>query len=1195
MKRKATDLLGKLCFLIIGVPILFAGMASQVEAQYYTSNQLYNGDSYYLVDEYSDQIEELSQRITVKVKKKPIRDILEEVAQKSKLGIAYNSDLDFLNVKRSVNYQMAKVRTVLEDILKDTPYKAAISKTREIIFVERPMLSRADQKSVQMELSGRVIDAETGNSMPGVNVYVAGTNTGTSTDANGEFSLTVPDNSETLVFSFVGYQELRVPIGDRREFNVEMEPRVAGLEDVVVVGYGTQQRTEVTGSISSVRAEDLQTVPEASFETAIQGKMAGVTVATSTGAPGGAPQIRVRGTGSISAGNDPLIVIDGVPISQNEDLNVGLVSRRSTFKTPGLSPMANLNPNDIESIEVLKDASATSIYGSRGSNGVILITTKSGREGRMQVDFSAYGGFSRVFNKPNMMNSAELVEYTQDSRNNALRQDYPNVTFNPETNEGRVDPATGDPLGGFYLLPEKYVEYAQGQRSTDTDWLDLVLDDAAMSSYNLSISGGSENVQYSVSGNYLNQEGIVPETAYSRYNLRANVTTDVSDDIRIGTHFNAGVSNHDRLPTNAPYFASPPGIIYSAMVHSPVIEPYNPDGTPNQLNGQSYLGGGTTSASNPLAIMNAANQEITNTRIYGNVFGNYNITDNISFETRVGYDIDDYQDSFYLGNDLLYRTATEPNPYAQASSSRGFKWSWENTLNYSKDFGEHSLNAMIGYTAEKQQNERDFVFAEQFPDDQVKTISGGVVTNGNQTKEEWSLTSALARVNYTFMDRYLLTATIRSDRSSRFGSDNQTGIFPSGSIGWRISEEPFMSGDLFNDLKLRVSYGATGNFSIPNYGSIGLLEEANYVLNNGESSGLAQQTIGDDELSWETTYSFDVGLDFAMLNDRIYGALDYYDSRTEDLLLSITVPAVTGFNTALTNIGEVSNKGFEFQITSRNFVNDFQWATDFNFSTNKNEVLALGPGNEPIVSSGAAGQRHITRVGDPIGSYYGYVVEGIYQSMDEINNAPEDTQVGPGGARPGDFRFKDINGDGKITPEDRTVTGSYHPDFTYGITNRFNYQGFDFSVFVQGVEGREILNLTARHMKNGEANFNSYAVLNDRWRSPENPGDGDHPRADRYTGTHGNNNRPSSYQVEDGSYVRIKRVTLGYSLPVDLIEGYAQDVRIYGQVSNLAIFTDYIGWNPEVSLQANNSLTPGEDYGAYPLSRTFQLGINISF
>lgn len=1193
MKPNATNKTWRLCSLLIGMSVFIIALTMKVEAQHYSSNanQL-NNQSYFLVEAYSKNIAELTQTISIKKENATLKTILEEIAHKSNLGIAYNADLGFLNDLKTVNLYQVTVGKALKTVLAETGYKAALSRTREIIFVKQKPLDIAVKEQVMLDISGQVTNAENGNPLPGVNVFVEGTNTGTTTDSDGRFSLTVADDAETLVFSFVGFVRMELPIDGQTEFNVELQPDIEALEDVVVVGYGTQQRTEVTGSIASVPAEELQNIPEASFESAIQGKMAGVNVASSTGEPGASPQITIRGTGSISAGNEPLFVIDGVPISKNENLQGDLDSRRGSFQPPKANPLATINPKDIASIEVLKDASAAAIYGSRGSNGVILITTKKGQQGDIQVNFTAYGGVSSVMNQPDMMNAREIIEYTQDSRNNAVLQDYPGLNFDPESNQGRVDPGSGDPLGGTYLLPEKYVNWD----GTDTDWLELVLSDASLQNYDLSLSGGSENVRYSVSGGYLNQQGIVDGSSFDRYSLRANVIGDVSEDMEIGVNVNSAFTQHDRLPASAPYFAQPPGIIYSAMVHSPVIKPRNSDGTPNQLDGQSYLGGGTTSASNPLAIIQAADETIKNNRIFGNVYGQYEFYENFSFKTMVGFDIDDYQRSFYLGNDLLYRTATEPNPYAQSSASQGFNWLWENTVNYSNDFGDHSVTALVGYTAQKQQDERNNIFAQNFPDDQVKTVSGGVVTSGDQIKEEWSLVSALARVNYTYKNRYLLTATIRSDRSSRFGENNQTGIFPSASVGWRITEESFMEDqDLFNELKVRVSYGVTGNFSIPNYGAIPLLEEANYVLNNTEESGLGQQTIGDDELSWETTYSTDFGLDFALLSDRIYGSIDYYDSKTKDLLLNVTVPAVTGYTTALTNIGEVSNKGFEFQITSRNMTGEFQWATDFNIASNKNEVEALGPQGDPIISAGAAGQRHITRIGDPIGSYYGYVVDGIYQSQADIDNAPNDTQVGPGGARPGDFRFRDINGDGQITPDDRTVTGSYHPDFTYGITNRFNYKNFDFSFFIQGVQGREILNLTARHMKNGEANFNSYAVLNDRWRSPSEPGDGNHPRADRTTGTHGNNNRPSSYQVEDGSYVRIKRVTLGYNLPIDLVGKYARSVRIYGSVNNLAIFTDYIGFNPEVSLQANSSLTPGEDYGAYPLSRAIQLGIDISF
>jgi TonB-linked SusC/RagA family outer membrane protein len=417
------------------------------------------------------------------------------------------------------------------------------------------------------------------------------------------------------------------------------------------------------------------------------------------------------------------------------------------------------------------------------------------------------------------------------------------------------------------------------------------------------------------------------------------------------------------------------------------------------------------------------------------------------------------------------------------------------------------------------------------------------------------------------------------------------GVFPSASLGWRITREPFMADqDLFSELKPRVSYGVTGNFLIPNYGSIGLLGSANYVLSDQTVSGTIPSTLGNSELTWETTKQLNMGIDYALLEDRIYGSFDYYVSNTEDLLLEVNIPAVTGFTRALTNIGEVENKGFEVQITSRNLVGSFQWSTDFNFSTNANEVKKLGNEGDPILVPGAAGVRHITRVGDAVGSYYGYEVEGIFQTQDEIDNAPVDLEGNP---TPGDFQFRDVNEDGFIDADDRTILGNYQPDYTWGMTNRFNWKNIDFSFFLQGVEGREVLNLTARHLKNGEANFGSYAVLNDRWRSPQDPGNGLHPKAERASG--GNNNRPSSYQVEDGSYIKLKNVTLGYNLPQSLISDFAQSVRLYGSVTNVAIWTDYNGFNPEVNLQPGSGLTPGEDYGAYPLSRAFQFGIDISF
>ncbi|MDG2451172.1 MAG: SusC/RagA family TonB-linked outer membrane protein, partial [Saprospiraceae bacterium] len=478
---------------------------------------------------------------------------------------------------------------------------------------------------------------------------------------------------------------------------------------------------------------------------------------------------------------------------------------------------------------------------------------------------------------------------------------------------------------------------------------------------------------------------------------------------------------------------------------------------------------------------------------------------------------------------------------------------------------------------------------DNFPDDLVTTVSGGQVVQGTASQEEWSLFSMLARVNYDYNDRFLVTASIRSDKSSRFGAGNKTGIFPSASVGWRISND-IKSADWLSDLKLRASWGKTGNFLIPNYASIGLLGQSNYTFGGSLTNGISPSTISNQDLSWEKTSSYDIGLDFGFLEDRIYGTVEYFKSTTTDLLLAVQVPAALGFTNALTNIGEVVNKGIELQITSRNTTGKLRWTTDLNFSTIDNEVTKLGPSGDPILSSGGAGNRHITQIGEPIGSYFGYQTDGIYQYQAEIDAGPTDQIATP---RPGDFRWKDINNDGVINASDRTTVGNYLPDFTYGITNTFSYENVSLSFLIQGVEGAEVLNLTRRHIGNGEANYNSYADWVNRWRSPSDPGNGEIPRANRQTGN--SNNRPSNYQVEDASYIRLRNVTMAYNFPQSALGDVFSSLRLYVSGTNLITFTDYLGFNPEVNNNDDNVNVQGEDYGAYPLSRVMTFGVNASF
>lgn len=1051
-------------------------------------------------------------------------------------------------------------------------------------------------KKTVIDISGTVTDKINGQGLPGVSILIKGTNTGTITNVDGGYKLSISENTDaTLVFSYIGYVSQEVKIGSQQIIDIKLDADISSLNEVVVVGYGTQNKRDITGSVGSLSAKNIKDIPVTNFENAIQGQIAGVQVQEPSGEPGAGTTIRVRGLGSISGGTEPLYVIDGFPISKNVDAGVqGDVSRRTVaFALPPSNPLGTINPTDIESIEVLKDASSAAIYGSRGSNGVILITTKKGKKDKKPViGFDAYFGFQTVANRVKLMNSSQLTSYVKDAKNNAYLQDVPGAIAT-DNNATRYTKTTNT----SYYIPDDYAN----PDGTDTDWQSLIFKTSPVQSYSASLAGGGENVNYYVSGGYYNQKGVVEKSGFERYSFRVNLEANPTTKLKLGLGLSPSFTSNDRSPAGAPYFADPPGIVYSALVTSPTVKPYLANGTINQTDNQSHLytedGRGTnaTSSSNPLAIIQGVTDKLTQFRTLGNLFGEYEILPGLKYKLYTGIDVNNYNRNFYRANSLLFREATTGDPYGQSNFSLNYNWLVENTLAYNKTFGkDHSVSAVAGYSAQKDHIDINQVLAQKFPDDLVQTVSGGQVTGGTSTTEEWSLVSYLARANYAYKSKYLLTATIRADKSSRFGEGNKMGTFPSFSAGWRISEEAFLKPVTFiSDLKLRGSWGKTGNFLIPNYASIGLLNPYNYIFGNNLVNGIAPSTISNKNLTWEKTTQLDIGLDFGVIKDRIYVSLDWYRKITSDLLLNVQVPAAVGFLNALQNIGEVQNKGLELTVSSRNVVGAFTWTTDLNFSTNKNKVLKLGPTGDPILSSGGAGIRHITRIGDAIGSYYGYVVDGIYQTQSDIDNAPKD-EVAPK-PRPGDFKFKDVNGDGKINANDRTVTGNYQPDYIWGITNRFTFKGIDLSFLLQGVEGSEILNLTRRHLANGEAGTNSYAVETGRWISPEQPGNGKMPRADRLTDTHGNNNRPSSYQVEDGSYIRLRNLAVGYNFPKKLLGNKIQTLRAYASGTNLFTSTKYVGYNPEVNNQTTLSGVQGEDYGAYPLAKTFTFGLNATF
>ncbi len=1057
-----------------------------------------------------------------------------------------------------------------------------------------PVAVFGDVVQQQDDVRGRVVDASTGEPVGGVTVQVRHARRGVSTTASGEFVVSAA-TGDVLVFSSVGFATQEVAVPTSRYLEVRLAGNVAGLDEVVVVGYGTQRKRNVTGAIASVGAVEIAGIAVSNFENAIVGRLAGVQVQEPSGEPGAGTTIRVRGLGSISAGNEPLYVVDGFPISKNVSVGVqgDVATRTVAFALPSTNPLATISPADIESIDVLKDASAAAIYGSRGSNGVVIITTKRGkRQAAPSFHVDAYAGVQQVARKVKLMNAAQLAEYTLEAKNNAYLQDVAGASRNDENAVRYTKTNTAQ-----YYLPDDFIN----PDGTDNDWQDIIFQPAPIQQYNLSYTGGTDRSSYYVSGGYFNQQGIIENSGFERYHLRTNLTRDVSSKLKIGVLVSPSYTASDKAPTNAPYFAVPPGIVYSALVTSPTVSPYLPDGSINQTDNQSHLltpegrGAGMTEASNPLAIIEHISDRLQQFRVQASGWGEYEILDGLKYRLYAGTDVNVLNRSFYQAKAFLFRQATAGDPYGQSNASFNTNYVIENTLTYDKQFGgQHHVNLLGGYTAQRDQVDYNNVRARRFPDDLVETVSGGQVEGGTAVREEWALVSYLARANYAFRDRLLFTASVRADRASRFGADSRTGVFPSFALAYRLGEEPFIQqSQWLEDLKVRGSWGHTGNFLIPNYAAIGLLDPYNYILGGTLVNGLAPSSLGNRRLTWEKTNQLNVGLDAELLNNRLSFSVDWYRKLTTDLLLYVQVPAAAGFTTALQNIGEVENKGIELALSSRNLTGAFQWTTDVNFSTNRNEVLRLGGNGEPILSTGAAGIRHITRVGDAIGSYYGYVVDGIYQSDAEVAAALPD-RIAPA-ARAGDFRFKDVDGNGQIDANDRTVIGNYLPDYTWGLNNRFSFRNVDLSFFIQGVEGAEVLNLTRRHLGNGEAATNSYVDWVDRWQSPEQPGNGRIPRADRMGDNHGQNNRPSSYQVEDASYIRLRNVSVGYTLPKHALGSRVSSLRFYATATNLFTISDYLGYNPEVNNQSQYPQVQGEDYGAYPLNRNFTFGINVAF
>ncbi len=1017
--------------------------------------------------------------------------------------------------------------------------------------------------------------------------------TSTISDEKGTFKFaTLPaDSGFSFLFSHLGYvsQELTGYTVKQREtitLIVKLKASSLQLQNVVVIGYGTQNKRDITTSIASLKSDQINNFAATGLDKALTGKLAGVQVLQPNGSPGAGISIMVRGKGTVTAGSDPLYVVDGVPLSDNEVNGPG-------FK---VNPLNALNVNDIESVDILKDASAAAIYGSRGSNGVVIITTKRGKKGKPSFNLNSYYGIQSASKKIPMLDAYQYAELIYDAHNNTyfdLLADRGLTGSASDDNATRLNKLGASPTNTSlaYLLPPEIFPYLNRQEGlTNTNWQDEIFRNAPMHSNTISVAGGSDNIKYYASGNYLDQKGIVINSGYKKYSGRVNIDA-AYQRLKLGASINVNHAVYNYLPTEGRFNDNNENVISGALAAAPFFPVYNNDGTYNfdQYKWQYSQ----SNAANPVALAMLKKDKTYEMKLLGNVFAEYEMWKDIKFKTSFGANISNFDRSTYRPSTLPSPTTrlTPSIPTGLYINSQTINWVFENTLSYTKKIGFHSIKPMAGFTAQKERSSASSVSATGYPNDLVQTLNGAANISGfTAAINEWSLLSALCRVQYSFKDRYLASAAIRADGSSRFGPNTKWGYFPSASLGWNVSDEEFMKNSkLISSLKLRTSFGVTGNFAIGNYAYLSLLSPANYVFGSTLHPGLYQSTAGNPDLGWEKTSAVNMGADIGFLNEKLHLTIDIYNNNTRDLLLNVPVPQSSGFAYNLINIGKVNNRGFEVMLSNHHEIGRFTLSNTFNYSINKNKVLDLGGANS-IISQAQSAIYFITQVGQPIGNYYTLVKTGVYKDQAEIND-PKSPKVP--GAKPGDFKYKDIDGNGIIDANDKTITGNYMPKFIYGFSSQLQYGVFDLNVALQGVYGNTIANINQRHMNSTESYANNTTDALNRWRSPSDPGNGIIARANR--SQRGLNATISTYHLSSGSYMRIRDITLGVSIPSKNAQKIGiNNARFYITAQNPFTFTRYNSFNPEVSIDTN-PLTPGIDYGTYPLAKAFFFGVNLNF
>lgn len=1102
-----------------------------------------------------------------------ISEIIDEIEANTEFKFLFNTKAVDLNRRISLKIKKEHIDEVLKKIFLNTKTSFEIKDRKILLKVAQPNEKRTLKQSantdpVQQLVSGKITDKE-GRPLLGASIVIEGSSIGTTTDFDGYYTLNITDDTAVLVVSYLGFVTKRVPVNGQDLIDVELTEDTSVLEDVIVVGYGSQSKARVTGSITSLKAEEIQNVPVGGFDETIAGQASGVQITEGSGAPGKNTQINIRGVGSLTAGTNPLIVVDGFPLTEG-------------------SSLSSINPNDIESIDILKDAASAAIYGSRGASGVIMVSTKKGKPNDgVKINLDVYTGFQKPSLEVDVLGAYDYAQLIKEARDRAYVNLNPTVNLATDNNSIRT---SRYPSNRRILIPEYLTPYLNKESGlTDTNWLDEIFRTAPISSYNLSVSGGSEKTSYFVSGSYFDQQGIILGSDYERMSARFNIESKLNDRVKFGVNLSPTYATTNKIIED---WADGP--LQQAIISYPFFAPYNADGSYN-ISGQIRANtlSDASLAENPVAIAKEITNRDNEFRLYGNTFLELELLSDLKFKTLLGGDYTSFNNTYFRPSFIgAYRDEAPSVTRGSEASLVNKNWLVETTLSYDKSFNDHNLKLLAGYSFQKEKTSLTTTTGSDFPNDLITNIEGANSTSATKKIDEWALLSYFGRLQYNYLDKYLISASLRRDGSSRFGKESKYGVFPAASVGWVISREEFFPEEDFaiSNLKLRFSWGETGNNQIGNYGAIPLFKETNSILGNELVGGLSTSTSPNPNLSWETTITTNYGLNMGFFDDVLNLAADYYIADTKDLLLEVPVPSQSGFSTSIQNIGKVRNKGIEIELNTSDInLGPVKWKIGVNYTKSDNEVIEIAPGRTEIISGGDGGS-HITQVGSPIGSFYGYNVLGIYKDQAAIDSNPSFD-----GSRVGDFIIEDSNRDGVVDTNDKHIIGDNIPDFTYGISTRFAYNNFDLSFLFNGVQGVSVYDrsLFLTLLSNESFSNASQEAFDNRFHPTNNP-NGSFPQPDANLSNNRKAARTSTFFLEDASYFRIRNITLGYSFSERLLKniGFSK-FRIYATAKNPVIWTKFRGFNPEQT--SGNPLTPGYTLGNYPSEKSMVFGVNMSF